>query len=219
MSRLFARRNRRGQIIPIFAISAPFWLALLGLLIAGEFLVTQKLGLDSATESAALAGASQISVSAYESSNGSTIVLESFTQPDVTPCDQTNPSAYNRLLCSVQTALCDSYNHSPTQSSDCISNNGGSTCASPSPGTMVVSVCDVFTGTASNPCSSTSYPAQANEIDYCVFSSNSSQVLNVVTWYTYPNPIGGFVVSQLHATSDQLAEADVTPCTNGTNVC
>lgn len=219
--RLMWRRRRNGQIIPIFALSAPMWLALLGLLIAGGFLITEKISLDSATELATLAGASQISVSAYEKTGA--IQLESFTQPNADPCNQSDTTNYNRLLCSVQTALCSNFNHDTTPNypnavANC-TNNTNASCQPPAPGVMEVSVCDVFTTGTNGPCSVADYPMTVDELNYCVFMSDSGQILNVQSWYTYPNPIGDIFVSQLHASSLQLAQKTVTPCTNGTTTC
>jgi len=218
-----SRLRRRGQILPIFAMSAIMWLALLGLLIAGGFLITEKISLDSATEAAVLAGASQISISTYDNpSSPGAIQLETFIQPDADPCNTADTNNYNRLLCSIQTALCANYNNDnssndPNAVANC-ADNPNTTCPTPGVSFMQVSVCNV-SDAGSSTCSVADYPSQVSEINYCVYTIDSGAVLTVVSWYTYPNPVGNLFASQLHATSTQLAQANVTQCTNGGNTC
>lgn len=162
IQRLFTR-NSRGQVLPIIAMSMPVLIGLLILVIAGGFLVSQRIALDSAAESAALSVASDINAQAYyqsgtivigndvdrssstdtdsdSSSPLSTAGFDADDQPNIDPCDTAatggtsgGQAVYNPLLCAIQTVLCTDYNSNATALANCLTPPVPTSSGNPNP--------------------------------------------------------------------------------------
>jgi hypothetical protein len=171
----------------------------LGLIIVGGFLLAQHVSLDSATESAALAAASQIDVSAYQQSgllelNSTTVLIDEGTTGDPDPCGIATP---DQTLCAVYQVLDSDYNP-----------NGGSR--------VTITNAPVAPAAAAT-------PPSLNQLKYWVSfqGDGSNQIAVVTTAYAYPNPLGDILVSQLQEQSTQYASPNLSLCNNGNanNTC
>lgn len=221
-------------------MSMPVWIALLVLVISGGFLISQRITLDSAAESAVLSAASEINTQAYyqsgtlvigndieasgvtdtdsdSSSTSSAAGFDADDQPNIDPCSTASGSANNPLLCTIQTVLCQDYNSNPTAVTNCeyqgASGTFNSSCLTPSSSNAISYPAAVYV------CNQNGPPTGSGSMITYYLSQPSANQLEVQVWYTYPNPLGHIFVNQLTESTSQFASPAITPCTNGATSC